>query len=106
MPTTTARRSRAGLPGLLQIHGGRGAGRENLQRGTGRVQSADHHHPGGGRFAPDSADDDLAKYPAILVGTSEACEDGLLDLIGTRFYAILHDGYENASGPPFLPDSR
>ncbi|MCC6157393.1 MAG: hypothetical protein IT350_05020 [Deltaproteobacteria bacterium] len=59
--------------------------------------------PAVGIFDPDSANEDIAEYPSILVGTSEVCEDGLIGLKGTRFYAVFHDGYENASGSPFLP---
>jgi hypothetical protein len=60
--------------------------------------------PAVGVFDPESDNPDIAAYPSILVGTSEACQDYLFDLIGTRFYAIYHDGAENQSGSPFLPD--
>lgn len=60
--------------------------------------------PAVGIFDPEAADEDLSRHPAIFVGTSEACEDGLADMTGTRFYAIYHDGNDNPSGSPFLPD--
>ncbi|MDP8224995.1 MAG: S8 family serine peptidase [Candidatus Lernaella stagnicola] len=60
--------------------------------------------PAVGIFDPGSNNDDIALYPSILVGTSEVCEDWLFGLKGTRFYAIYHDGTNNASGSPFLPN--
>lgn len=59
--------------------------------------------PAVGILDPQSDDPDIAGYPAILIGTSEVCEDGLLNLKGTRFYAVYHDGNNNVSGSPFIP---
>ncbi len=60
--------------------------------------------PAVGVLLPDSPNADLSKYPSILVGTSEVCEDYLGgNLKGTRFYAIYHDGNANKSGSPFAP---
>ncbi|MCZ7586179.1 MAG: hypothetical protein M5R36_24235 [Deltaproteobacteria bacterium] len=42
---------------------------------------------------PDSSDPDFSTYPAVIVGTSEACGST------SRLYAIAHDGYDNADGP-------
>ena len=54
-----------------------------------------------GVFDPDHEDPDIAEYPAIFVGTSEVCEDGLIK--SARFYGIFHDGTANDSGSAFLP---
>lgn len=60
--------------------------------------------PAVGVFDPDSANPDIARHPAILVGTNEVCTDGPFGLKGTRFYAIYHDGNNDKAGTPFLPD--
>ncbi len=55
-----------------------------------------------GILDPNSANSDIAEYPSILVGTSEVCGDDPFKTV--RFYGVFHDGNDNTSGSPFLPD--
>jgi len=56
--------------------------------------------PAAGILDPSSNDEDISQYPAVVVGTAEACNEGLMP--STRVYAIYHDGM-NHDGGPFLP---
>ena len=56
--------------------------------------------PVAGILDPTHSNPDIAAHPAIVVGTSETCNEGLLPT--SRVYAVYWNGLENEDGP-FLP---
>jgi hypothetical protein len=54
-----------------------------------------------GILDPDHENPDISGHPAVIVPTTETCNEGLLPT--TRVYAIYWNGLENDDGP-FLPD--
>ncbi|MDP8225679.1 MAG: S8 family serine peptidase [Candidatus Lernaella stagnicola] len=57
--------------------------------------------PVAGILDPDHDNPDISGHPAIVVATTETCEEGLLPT--GRVYAVYWNGMDNARGP-FLPD--
>jgi len=57
--------------------------------------------PAAAILMPNHADPDIAEYPAVVVPTSESCNEGSMPT--GRVYAVYWNGMENEDGP-FLPD--